>query len=39
VLASQLRAAGFGDVRFDTCFEIPRGTQRYSVFLVVARRS
>jgi 2-polyprenyl-3-methyl-5-hydroxy-6-metoxy-1,4-benzoquinol methylase len=38
-LAAQLRAAGFADVRIDTCFEIPRGARVYTVFLAVARRS
>jgi 2-polyprenyl-3-methyl-5-hydroxy-6-metoxy-1,4-benzoquinol methylase len=38
-LAAQLRAAGFEDVNFSTCFEVPRGPRRYPVFLAVARRS
>ena len=36
-LGASLRTVGFEDVQFSTCFEIPRGERRYTVFLVVAR--
>ncbi len=36
-LETALRTVGFGDVQFSTCFEIPRGERRYTVFLAVAR--
>ncbi len=38
-LAAQLTAAGFSDIDFSTCFEVPRGPHRYPVFLAVARRA
>ena len=37
-LASQLQAAGFRDVRFDTALTMRRGERAYPVFLAVARR-
>lgn len=43
VLGRQLEAAGFGDIRFSTVFEITRGegasARRFPIFLVVARKS
>ncbi len=38
-LATLARDAGFDEVAIETCFEIPRGEQRYSVFLLTATAS
>ena len=37
-LRAALCAAGFNDVRFDTCLQIAKGTRSYGVFLAVASR-
>jgi len=37
-LGAALGAAGFNDVRFDTCLQITKGTRSYGVFLAVASR-
>lgn len=37
-LGAALRDAGFDDVRFDTCLQIPKGARSYAVFLAVGQR-